>query len=635
MSGICGLLRLDGRPVAITDLDAMLAPMHRRGPDGHSTWHHGPLGLGHALLATTPEAHAAPQPWVCPDSGCVVVADSRLDERAPLARALGLRDRPSDQIGDAELIAAAWQRWGEACTAHLTGDFAFVAWDPRTHTLHCARDITGVRPLYVSFVPGRLLAFASDTHALLALPDVPDTLNPPRLADALADFYESIDPRITFHAAIERLPPATTLTLRDGQRHERKYWHPLQRRPALPGSEGEWIEATRHVLDQAVRRRLRGGPAGAMVSGGLDSSSVAALAFRHGQHLGGAPLRTYSAVDSRAANRETNAIGSMLQAYPFNATRVDLAHPETFLPAVRAQHDAAREPFDAGMTLLSAIYATAHRDGVRVMLDGMPGDALYSSSRLLAYLVTHAGWKAAWHEAVAMHREDQHHHPHLRAIRTLASNGLPAWAKRMLARRHHLRFYRDTVWPNAAISSHFAAQIGLRERNTAFFEHLSATRQVDATGWGESIMAAGHIAAGAERYGRIASHHGIEPRHPFLDRDVIELHAWMPPTLRIRDGRHKWALRQAMAPLLPGDIAWRKDKDHLGWAFNMLAYASWPLPADTLPRPDAALDQWIAPDALAWVRSERSSGQTVTQRLGAALRTAQWLSRMPPPERAI
>lgn len=630
MSGICGFLRLDGRPVQRHELDAMLVPMQRRGPDGRHTLLDGPLGAGHALFATTPEARAIQQPWTDPVTGCVVVADSRLDDRAPLARTLGIEGRHPDLIGDAELILAAWQRWGEQCAERLTGDFAFALWDPRTCTLHCARDIMGVRPLYVHFAPGRLFAFASDTYSLLALPDVPHELNEARVADALVDIYEGIDRRITFHVGIERLPPATSLTLRNGRLEEREYWNPLQHQPTLPNSEAEWIEATRHVLDVAVRRRLRGGPSAAMVSGGLDSSSVAALAHRQRQQAGLAPLATYSAIDSRTHNRETTAIEAMLAAFDFDATQVDLAHPERFMAEVREQHEAVREPFDAGMTLLSAIYATAHANGVRVMLDGMPGDALYSASGYLGRLIRQGHWSIAWREAVALHRAEARSHQRARAILSLTGALLPASGRPLLDSWRRHRFYHATALRYAPVTARFASDVDLRSRNRAFFANLDNTRLTDPARGGESILTAAHIAAATERYGRIAAHHGIEPRHPFLDRDVIELHAWMPQRLRMRDGRHKWALRMAVDSLLPPSVAWREDKDHLGSRFNSVAYSDWRLAAGGCATPTILLQRAVPAPELGWLwNATRPPTEHIPPRLGSALRVAQWLAQLP------
>ena len=97
---------------------------------------------------------------------------------------------------------------------------------------------------------------------------------------------------------------------------------------------------------------------------------------------------------------------------------------------------------------------------------------------------------------------------------------------------------------------------------------MAETRLGNPVGTPHSIMTAAYITAGVERYNRVASFHGIEPRHPFLDRRMIELHAWLPLGLRLREGSYKWILRKAVEGLLPHDVTWRRGKEHIGYLFN-------------------------------------------------------------------
>ena len=122
MSGIAGVIRFGGS-VDPSELVDMLAPMRRRGPDRSSWLVDGNAGFGQALLAATPEALADRQPWRHPESGCIVVSDSRLDNRPELAIELGLTDRAIDNIGDGELLHAAWQAWGVDFHAKMSRDF--------------------------------------------------------------------------------------------------------------------------------------------------------------------------------------------------------------------------------------------------------------------------------------------------------------------------------------------------------------------------------------------------------------------------------------------------------------------------------------------------------------------------------
>lgn len=567
MSGIAGILRFGGK-VLETELQAMLHVMARRGPDRQSNWCEGNAGFGQALLATTPEANAERQPWVHPQSGCVVVSDSRLDNRPELLRELDIA-RPVDEVGDGELLHAAWQRWGNDCANRLLGDFTLAIWNPQQQSLFCARDIMGVRPFYFHHVPGRLFAFASDAEALLTLAEVPRRINEGRIADALLQEPEGIDRTSTFYLDIARLPPARTLQVdaRGASQHE--YWQPLQARPSdLPDSAEAWADALRTSLEQAVRSRLRGqGAVGCMISGGLDSSSAAALGQQLLEREHGGRLPTFSAINSQGPCAETDAVRAMLAAFDFDATCVDLHALQAVTPAVQAQQDELREPFDANMTLVSTVYAAAAQAGVRSVMDGVPADNLYTAGDHFRSLAQAGQWRELWREALALHRNDQYPHPRLRALQTLLGAVLPTALRRQREARQDDAQFRQ-LCRDARIAPEFTQRVGLRQRFNTYRQDMADTRLGNPVGTPHSIMTVAYITAGVERYNRVASFHGIEPRHPFLDRRMIELHAWLPLGLRLHEGRYKWILRKAMEGILPHDVTWRRGKEHIGYLFN-------------------------------------------------------------------
>ena len=571
MSGIAGVIRFNGA-VAQYKLEAMLHVMARRGPDRQASWCEGNAGFGQALLATTPEANAERQPWVHPVSGCVVISDSRLDNRPELLHELGIT-RPIDEVGDGELLHAAWQHWGNDCADRLLGDFSFAIWNPQQQSLFCARDIMGVRPFYFHHVPGQLFAFASDAEALLSLADVPRLINEGRIADALLREPEGIDRISTFYLGLQRLPPARTLQVDATHATQAEYWQPIRSRPAdLPGSDEAWAVALREALEQAVRSRLRGhGQVGCMISGGLDSSSAAALGQRLLESEQGSRLPTFSAINSQGLCAETQAVRSMLAAFDFDAACVDLQNLEQVAPAVQAQLDDLREPFDCSMTLVSAVYATAAQAGVRSVMDGVPADNLYTAGDHFRGLAQAGQWGALWREALALHRNDQVRQPVIRTLQTVLGTFLsPALRRRREARQDDLQFQQ--LCQEARIAPEFAQRVGLRQRFDTYRRDMAETRLGNPVGTPHSIMTAAYITAGVERYNRVAGFHGIEPRHPFLDRRVIELHAWLPLGLRLREGRYKWILRIAMEGILPQEVAWRRGKEHIGYLFNQAVW---------------------------------------------------------------
>src|SRR5438132_302454 len=135
MSSICGIFYRDGRMVAENEIARMIDVLAHWQPDLIGKWRQGEAALGHLALWTTPEAVTEVCPYRETNSGIVVVADSRIDNRDDLIAALGQRERPASEIGDGELIGLAYLKWGEDCVTHLIGDFAFGIWDPNTRRL--------------------------------------------------------------------------------------------------------------------------------------------------------------------------------------------------------------------------------------------------------------------------------------------------------------------------------------------------------------------------------------------------------------------------------------------------------------------------------------------------------------------
>ena len=569
MSGIAGVIRFDGA-VAAPEIDAMLATMGARGPDRQAQAVEGNAGFGQALLATTPEALVGLQPWRHPETGCLVVSDSRLDHRPQLLRELGI-GRPADEVGDGELLHAAWQRWGEGCADRLRGDFAFAIWNPRTQELFLARDPMGVRPLAFHHSPGRLFVFGSVADTVVAHPAVPRELDEGRIADALIGETEGIDQTCTFYRAVQRLPPATWLRMRDGKIQQQRYWRPVgEERPAdLPTNQAEWIEAQRERLDRAVRLRLRSHrPVGSMLSGGLDSSSVVALAAATCAAEGLPPFPVFSATN--AANPdcpETRAIRAVAAHVRCTPTYVDLAEFERSQTRARRLWEEAGEPFDGSMPLLASLYEAAAGQGVASLLDGVPADNLYATGRHAQFLFDQGRWREAWASAREQWRLPWIRYPRLQALKVMAGCLAPTQVHGWRDGWAEAREYRGLL-RTSLISGEFARRTGLRQRYRRYRRTIGGSHQWHPSGEALSSMAAPYITAGLERYNRVAALYGVEPRPPYADRDLIEFQAWMPLGLRVRDGHLKWVLRQAMAGLLPAEVAWRQDKSHVGWRFN-------------------------------------------------------------------
>jgi asparagine synthase (glutamine-hydrolysing) len=272
MSGIVGIVNLDGRPVDRELLRQMTDFMAYRGPDAQEIWSEGSVGFGHTMLRTTRESFNEHQP-VSLDGEVWITADARIDGRKELAGKLA-----TDLAGltDVELILHAYNVWGEKCLEHLLGDFAFAIWDGRKQRLFCARDHFGVKPFYYARA-GDSFVFSNTLDCVRLHPSVSDELNDAAIGDFLLFGFNQEATTTTF-ADIKRLPPAHYLIWSEGVARIIRYWtlptdgHIRYRR------DDEYVEHFRELLKAAVEDRLRADNIAVSMSGGLDSTSVAAIA---------------------------------------------------------------------------------------------------------------------------------------------------------------------------------------------------------------------------------------------------------------------------------------------------------------------------------------------------------------------
>jgi asparagine synthase (glutamine-hydrolysing) len=276
VSGILGLIHIDGAPVDPGLLSRMNEVMTSRGPDAQMIWSRGSVGFGHTLLRTTWEAAAESQPYTI-DDRVWIVADARIDDRQNTIEKLALTqiDRV---LTDVELILQAYLRWGDECIDHLLGDFAFVIWDERHQRLFCARDHFGVKPFYYSQV-GNSLIISNTIDCLRQHPQVSSKLNDRTIGDLLL-FDLNYDLTTTVFADIQRLPPAHVFTWSQQRGVQtRRYWTmPVPELIRYKHTQ-DYLDRFQELMAQAVGDRLRTDKVASFFSGGLDSTTIAATAL--------------------------------------------------------------------------------------------------------------------------------------------------------------------------------------------------------------------------------------------------------------------------------------------------------------------------------------------------------------------
>lgn len=278
MSGFAGFVAFDGGSPPY-GVDARF----RSGLDGKGL---GALTLrrvGSGIFACrqrilSPEDRYERQPCIGADGAIVSMFDGRLDNRGELLDALGLTSPVSQPIPDGDIVRAAYERWGEDAVPRLLGDFAWAVWNQRDNRLMLARDSARNRSLLFSRGDG-FVAFSTDYRPLLALPEIPRDLDEIAIADILLTSPD--ESGRSLYKAISWVGPAERIMVTpDGVTRDR-FWEPGPRPTLRLARDADYVDAARAVFDQAVACRLRiAGPVVTTVSGGLDSSAVAATAAR-------------------------------------------------------------------------------------------------------------------------------------------------------------------------------------------------------------------------------------------------------------------------------------------------------------------------------------------------------------------
>ena len=345
-----------------------------------SVWASDGVGLSAAPLRS-PHHLAAPQPLACGDR-LRMVMDGRLDDRAALARRLetGL-DRRLGAASDAALALAAYELWGTDCASHLLGDFSFCLWDAEHRHLFCVRDHLGVKPLYYAQV-GTTLIVSNVLRSVRRHPRVSARLDEEAIGDFLL-FWTCLESSRTSFADVARVPPAHTLTASSRDSRLTRYWSLQPQESLRLRSPGEYVERYVSTLETVVGDRVRSEPAGILMSGGLDSSSVAAAAARVvGAASTSTALRAYTAVyDTVEQDRErhystlvANALGIPIEHYAMDGYRWFERWNESLLPP-----EPSAEPMTA---MMADLLEHVSRHG-GVVLTGDGGDPALLPSTFL------------------------------------------------------------------------------------------------------------------------------------------------------------------------------------------------------------------------------------------------------------
>ncbi len=292
MCGVCGEFRFDNAAPEVQLIENMKQKLQKRGPDSEGIYIKAPIAFGHRRLAIIDLSDKAAQPMLDEPTGVALVFNGTIYNYPELRKELQRSGHHFTSTGDTEVILRAYIEWGENCVVRLQGMFAFAIWDNKKQTLLLARDRTGIKPLYFSQTPQRLL-FASNTQALIHADDKIDTSIDAVALHHLFTLHGVVPAPRTIINGIRKVKPAHYMLIsKGGKMEEKRYWTLTATRPDAKMTEQDWVLAVHDELKRAVEKRVKIAdvPVGVLLSGGIDSSLLVGLLSEAGQK----DLKTFS-----------------------------------------------------------------------------------------------------------------------------------------------------------------------------------------------------------------------------------------------------------------------------------------------------------------------------------------------------
>ena len=559
MCGIAGFVGVEAAVSAEKTLQRMTGAIRHRGPDDEGFYHDQWAHLGHRRLSIV-DVVGGHQPLFNEDSSRLIIYNGELFNHAGLRPALEAAGHKYKTRSDTETILHSYEERGPDCVKDFRGMFAFVIWDKNTRTLFGARDRLGIKPFYY-YWDGRTFAFASEIKALFEHPAISAQLEEEVLPEYLGFGYVS-EARTLFRN-IRKLMPGhhVRLSLQGAapKLEIQRYWDVPETAAAGPMDESEWIAETRRRLEETVQMRLMADvPLGMFLSGGIDSSAIAALISRRkdGRMTGG-PLKTFSVGYEEAKFSELGYAAQVAKAIgtEHHEVRVGMGDFFNALPKLIWHED---EPIAWPSSVSLYFVSKLAAKQVKVVLTGEGSDELFGGYERYRWNLWNRKWAGRWGVVPSFVRAN---------VRNgIASSGLLRASLRRKLRHTFLgrentieELYLDNFYcafsmeeqkrllaaPSAAVYGNYLRYFNGRAGDSDLRRMLYADQKTYLV---ELLMKQDQMSMAAS----------LESRVPFLDHEFVSFAMSIPDHLKIRGREQKWILKKAVEDILPREIVYRK-----------------------------------------------------------------------------
>ena len=567
MCGIAGLFNRDGSAADASVLEAMVRTVDYRGPDGSGTFTSGPVGLAHNRLSIIDLA-GGHQPMDCDGGSLWITFNGEIFNYVELREELIQKGHRFLSRSDTEVILRLYREYGVDCVRHMNGQWAFAIWDVEQRRLFLSRDRLGIRPLFYTMA-GQSFVFGSEVKVLFAHPGVVRELDLEALRQTFT-YWFPLTPRTPFRNVVE-LPPGCSLLVGLESTSLQRYWHIDFSQADASGLDGDSDELRakarlQELLQDSTQIRLRADvPVGAYLSGGLDSSIVAALA----QQCVGSSLHTFSLAFEDPSLDESNfqqevvrLLGTEHQTICCTTHKIGEAFPEVVWHAERPVLRTAPTP----MYLLSGL---VRENGFKVVLTGEGSDEFLGGYDIYKEAKIRAFW-AAQIDSKVRPLLLRRLYPYLEGIQKQSPAYLQAFFKVQKDAVKDPFFSHVPRW-SVTSRSHgfFSPEIRSEFQEQDGFRDVAELLPEGFSNWGPfsraQYLEAAYLLPSyllSSQGDRMAMANSVEARYPFLDYRVVEFAAALPPRLKMRALNEKYLLKSAFGGLVPDSVRRRPKQPY-------------------------------------------------------------------------
>ena len=627
MCGINGIAfsKASGRRIDPVLLERMRDVLCHRGPDDEGVFLSDAVGLGHRRLSII-DVSRGHQPMTNEDATLQIVYNGEIYNHADYRQSLEARGHVYQTYCDTETILHLYEEHGSACVDYLRGMFAFAIWDQRKKELFIARDRLGVKPLYYVHTDDGSLYFGSEIKALLEARAVKPEINYAVLSDYLANHAPSGEE--TLFVGVKRLLPGHVMTWRDGDVSIRRYWDVDFSKDDEVRDDKTYIEQWSELFRESVRLRLMADvPLGMFLSGGIDSSAIAAVM----SGMVSEPIKTFSVAFREREANELEYARLVADAYKTNHHEI-VVTPEQFFAAlprlVWHEDEPLAHPSSVALYFVSKL-ASEH---VKVVLTGEGSDELLAGYGRYRRTIWNLAWGRQYNKLTPTIARD--------TIRKQIERMPQGGRMRQKLMRPFLvhspeleSIYFDNfaVFPSPMQQHMFTRET--HDRIHSIDPYVELRRLLERTK--DLSLLDGLLYADIKTYlhellmkqDQMSMATSVESRVPFLDHKLVEFTAKMPDTMKLRGGTTKYVLRESMKGILPEKILSRRK---MGFPVPIGSWFRGPFKSviDEYVLGERALSRGIfAPDFVRKLVSLHQAGEDHSERLWSLLNFELWLRR--------